>query len=50
MPPDGGIHVRLCEESTDAETIEFFIETHLSSCSHWPEPKSVLVMDNVSFH
>ena len=36
--------------STDAEIFECFIETLLPYCGKWPEPKSVLVMDNASFH
>lgn len=27
-----------------------FIEQLLHHCSRWPEPKSVLIMDNASFH
>jgi transposase len=29
---------------------EDFIEQLLHHCGRWPEPKSVLVMDNASFH
>jgi transposase len=29
---------------------ESFIEQLLQHCGRWPEPKSVLVMDNASFH
>jgi hypothetical protein len=29
---------------------EDFIEQLLQHCGKWPEPKSVLVMDNASFH
>lgn len=38
------------ERSTDTQVFEAFIETLLLYCDRWPEPKSVLVMDNVSFH
>jgi hypothetical protein len=36
--------------STDARVFEDFIEQLLQHCGKWPEPKSVLVMDNASFH
>lgn len=36
--------------STDAEFFEDFIQQLLEYCGRWPEPKSVLVMDNASFH
>jgi transposase len=36
--------------STDAAVFEDFIEQLLPYCNRWPEPKSVLVMDNASFH
>lgn len=29
---------------------KYFIETLLSYCGKWPEPRPVLVMDNASFH
>ena len=47
---DGVIHFWVYEGSTDAEMFECFIETLLPYCGKWPEPKSVLVMDNASFH
>jgi transposase len=34
----------------DAVIFEDFIEQLLQHCGRWPEPKSVLVMDNASFH
>lgn len=36
--------------STDASVFENFIEQLLRHCGKWPEPKSVLVMDNVFFY
>ena len=34
----------------DASFFEDFIEELLQHCGKWPEPKSVLIMDNASFH
>jgi hypothetical protein len=36
--------------STDATVFGDFIEQLLQHCGKWPEPKSVLVLDNASFH
>jgi hypothetical protein len=36
--------------STDSSVFEDFIEQLLAHCGRWPEPKSVLMMDNSSFH
>jgi transposase len=36
--------------STEGEIFEDFIKELLSHCGKWPEPKSVIVMDNASFH
>ena len=41
---------RVFQGSTDSAVFEDFIEQLLPLCSKWPEPKSVLVMDNASFH
>jgi len=38
------------EGSTDTEIFENFIEELLPYCGRWPAPKSVLIMDNASFH
>lgn len=35
---------------TDALVFEDFVEELLQNCGRWPEPRSVLVMDNASFH
>jgi transposase len=47
---DGIVHLRIFQGSTDGALFESFIEELLSYCGRWPEPKSVLVMDNASFH
>jgi len=36
--------------STDGAVFEDFIEQLLHHCGRWPEPKSVLIMDNASFY
>lgn len=41
---------RVFRGSTNALIFEDFIEQLLRHCGKWPEPKSVLVMDNTSFH
>jgi hypothetical protein len=47
---DGVVFARVFQGSTDAAVFEDYIEQLLHHCGRWPEPKSVLVMDNVSFH
>jgi transposase len=47
---DGIVLSRVFKGSTDASVFEDFIEQLLQHCGKWPEPKSVLVMDNASFH
>ena len=47
---DGIVHFRVYEGSTDAEILEGFIEELLPYCAKRPNPKSVLIMDNASFH
>ncbi|KAF4209653.1 hypothetical protein CNMCM5878_005039 [Aspergillus fumigatiaffinis] len=47
---DGVVLSRVFQGSTDASVFEDFIEELLHHCGRWPEPKSVLVMDNASFH
>jgi transposase len=47
---DGIILTRVFQGSTDSTVFEDFIEQLLPLCGKWPEPKSVLVMDNASFH
>jgi transposase len=41
---------RVFQGSTDASLFEDFIEQLLHHCGRWPEPNSVLIMDNASFH
>jgi hypothetical protein len=41
---------RIFKGSTDAAFFESFIEQLLQHCVWWPEPKSVLVIYNASFH
>ncbi|KAJ5917546.1 hypothetical protein N7466_011100 [Penicillium verhagenii] len=47
---DGIVLSRVFQGSTDAAVFEDFIGQLLRHCGRWPEPKSVLVMDNASFH
>ena len=47
---DGVLHYMVNEENTDTEMFEAFIETLLPFCGRYPEPRSVLVMDNASIH
>ncbi|EPE34232.1 hypothetical protein GLAREA_07245 [Glarea lozoyensis ATCC 20868] len=47
---DGILLARVFKGSTDSEVFENFLEQLLPYCGKWPEPKSVLVMDNTSFH
>jgi transposase len=46
----GVMHTRIFQGSTDGEFFEDFIKELLPMCGRWPEPNSVLVMDNASFH
>lgn len=47
---DGIVLSRVFWGSTDAAVFEDFIDQLLRHCGRWPEPKSVLIMDNASFH
>lgn len=47
---EGILMSRVFQGSTDASMFEDFIEQLLHHCGRWPEPKSVLIMDNASFH
>lgn len=47
---DGIVLSRVFRGTTDAAFFEDFIEELLQHCGRWPEPKSVLIMDNASFH
>jgi hypothetical protein len=41
---------RVFRGSMDATMFEDFIAQLLQHCGKWPHPKSVVVMDNASFH
>jgi hypothetical protein len=45
----GIVFSRVFRGSTDATVFDFIAQL-LQHCGRWPEPKSVLVMDNASFH
>jgi transposase len=47
---DGILLARVFQDATDSEIFEDFIQQLLNHCGRWPEPKSVLIMDNASFH
>jgi transposase len=47
---DGIVLARIFQGSTDSTIYKDFIEQLLHHCGKWPAPKSVLVMDNASFH
>ncbi|GCB25593.1 hypothetical protein AAWM_08478 [Aspergillus awamori] len=47
---DGVMLARVFQGFTDASIFEDFVEELLHHCGRWPEPKSVLIMDNASFH
>lgn len=47
---DGVIHFRVYEGSTDTRIFEDFIEELLPYCGKWLNPRSILIMDNASFH
>jgi transposase len=47
---DGIVLARVYQGSTDSSVFEDFVEQLLAHCGRWPEPKSVLVVDNASFH
>jgi transposase len=47
---DGIVLSRIFQGSTDSAVFEDFIGQLLRHCGRWPEPKSVLVIDNASFH
>jgi transposase len=47
---DRVIFSQIFQGTTDSEVFEDFIEQLLPLCGRWPEPQSVLVMDNASIH
>jgi transposase len=47
---DSVILAHVFQRSTDTTVFEEFIKQLLPLCGRWPEPKSVLVIDNASFY
>lgn len=47
---DGILLSRVFQGTTEGDIFEDFIEQLLPHYGRWPEPKSVIVMDNASFH
>jgi transposase len=47
---DGVLLARVFQGPTNSDVFEDFIEQLLPHCGRWPQPHSVLVMDNASFH
>lgn len=47
---DGVIYCEVYHENTDTELFQGFLERLLPFCGRYPEPKSVVFMDNASFH
>lgn len=50
LAQDGLVYYQIHQGSTDHQVFEEFIERLLQHCGRWPEPKSVLIMDNALFH
>lgn len=46
----GILFSRVLQGSIDGAIFEDFIEQLLHHCGRWPEPRSVLIMDNASIH
>jgi len=46
----GVLHAKIFQGSTDGDVIDDFVKDLLPFCGRYPEPNSVLVMDNASFH
>ena len=44
------IYCEVYEQSTDADKVGAFLENLLPFCGRYPEPRSVIFMDNASFH
>lgn len=47
---DGVLIAKIYTCTTDGATFEEFIRELLPLCGRWPEPRSVLIMDNASIH
>lgn len=46
----GLLHKWIFQGSTDGDLFEDFVKELLPLCGRWPEPNSVLVMENASWH
>lgn len=47
---EGVLFYRVFQGTTDSAVFEDFVEELLQHCGRWPEPRSVLIMDNASIH
>lgn len=47
---DGVIHCEVYEENKDVHVVEGFLERLLPFWGRYPQPRSVIFMDNASFH
>ncbi|EFZ03023.2 TPR domain protein [Metarhizium robertsii ARSEF 23] len=47
---DGVIYSEVYEGTTDLEVFESFLVNLLPHCGRYPEPRSVVIMDNAAFH
>lgn len=47
---DGVIYCEIYDENTDLDVFEGFIERLLPLCNPFPQPRSVIYLDNASFH
>ncbi|KAF6789676.1 TPR domain-containing protein [Colletotrichum sojae] len=47
---DGVIYCEVYEDNTDVQVFEGFLERLLPCCGRYPEARSVIFMDNASFH
>jgi hypothetical protein len=47
---DGIVLRRVYQGSTDSDMFEDFVAQLLHHCGRYPEPKSVIIMDNASWH
>ena len=47
---EGVIYCEVYEENTDLDVFEGFMERLLPHCNPFPQPRSVIYMDNASFH
>jgi hypothetical protein len=47
---DGVIYCEVYEENIDVEVFEGFLERLLPFCGRYPEPRSIIFMDNALFY